>query len=95
MENFGHLTFIHPGVGKGKISFMFKLHGNMTTVNRVRNIVRNWAGAYNVEETIDQIELQFSDGRKIPYKTIQTKRGLATKGITWEELFERGGKIFD
>ena len=95
MENFGHLTFIHPGVGKGEISYTFKLLGNMTTVNRIRKNVRAWAGGNNIEESIDQIELQFFDGRKILYKTIQTKRGLASKGITWDELFKRGGKIFD
>ncbi|WP_277814169.1 hypothetical protein [Chryseobacterium sp. Leaf394] len=44
---------------------------------------------------MDKIELEYSDGRKIHYKTIQTKRGLATKSITWKELFDRGGKIFD
>ncbi|SIT27056.1 hypothetical protein [Chryseobacterium gambrini] len=95
MENFGYLTFIHPGLDKGKISETFRLYGNMTTVNRIRNSVRAWAGGNNIEESIDQIELQLSDGRKILYKTIQTKRGLATKGITWDELFKRGGKIFD
>jgi hypothetical protein len=84
------ITFIHPN-----ISFTFNPNSDITSVNAIRSIIESFAHFNNIKENIEKIELLHSDGRKIHYKTIQTKKGLAGKAITWDELFKRGGRIFD
>lgn len=87
------ITFIYTS--DENISHTFNPLSDITNVNMIRSIVNAWADLKEIEKTMENIILQHSDGRKIPYKTIQTKKGLAGKGITWDELFNRGGKIFD
>lgn len=87
------ITVIYPS--DENISHTFKPLSDITTVNAIRSLVESFVYFNTLKETIEKIELLHSDGRKIPYKTIQTKKGLAGKAITWDELFKRGGKIFD
>jgi hypothetical protein len=87
------ITFIHSS--NENISHTFQPISDITSVNKIRNIVEVWSHFNSIETTMECIYLQHSDGRKIPYKTIQTKKGLGGKAITWDELFKRGGKIFD
>lgn len=70
----------------------WKLGSNITSVNALRSVLRPLAKFKKIDE-INEIELQYNNGVKIKYGSIQTKRGLGGKTITFEELFERGGKI--
>ena len=80
-------------VENGKITnFKIDLNSNITSINALRSLVRAYADLHNVIE-INEIEIEIYNGRKLKYGSIQTKRGLAGKPITFEELFERGGKI--
>lgn len=89
------LTILHPGNGNGRISETHKLQYNTISVNGLRKVIQACSRVYQIDETMEEIQLQISDGRKIYYKDIQTKRGLSKKMISIDELFRRGGKIFD
>ncbi len=87
------LTVSHPKTSEGFVSITYEMPSEYTNVNCIRQILQSWASIYRVEHSIKDIVLQLNDGIKITYGSIQTKRGLARKQITFEELFERGGKI--
>ncbi len=89
------LTILHPGNGAGRISEKHILQYDKITVNALRKVIQAFSRVYQIDATLEEIQLQISDGRKIYYKDIQTKRGLAKKMISIDELFRRGGKIFD
>ncbi|QDP84782.1 hypothetical protein FNJ88_04160 [Chryseobacterium sp. SNU WT5] len=88
------LTISHNRTSQGFLTKTYPLRSNFTTVNIVRRIIRSWAVTYNVVNDISEITLQYNDSDKITYGSIETKSGLAGKKISFEELFERGGKIF-
>ena len=89
------LTILHPGNGDGRICKTHKMPHDTISVNALRKVIQSCSRVYQIDTTLQEIQLQISDGRKIYYKDIQTKRGLAKKLISFEELFRRGGKIFD
>ena len=69
-----------------------KLSTNKTTVNSFRKIVQAIANQNKLD--LKKITLEYNE-IQINFSSIETKQGFANKEITFEELFKRGGKIFN
>ena len=70
----------------------YKLISDKTTVNSFRKLLVSIATVNNLD--LNNVKLEFNN-IEIEYYSIQTKQGLSKKTITLDELFLRGGKIFD